>query len=586
MEHTRIFRFATFEFHSRSGELFKGGRRIPLQPQPARLLTLLLSRAPDMVDREEIQAALWEDSNVDYELGINRCVRQLRAALLDDGGSPKYVERIPRRGYRFLATVSPATASAEVSDADSVTGPSIVVLPFANLSGNPDDEYLSDGLTEEITNVLVQADLLKVIARTSAFAFKGKNQDIRTIAATVGATNVLEGSVRRAGTRLRITAQLIRASDGIHLFSKRYDRDTPDIFAIQDEISADVARTLQVHLTAPHHARTNADAYEALLEGRFHWHKYTPAGFRLAYSCFERAATLDPGFSPAYTGMAEYFLGMAVDGGVPPREFLPQGLAAARRALDCDARDADAHAVLAQIVAMLEYDWGEAERHFRTARELMPGPHTGIGYVTWFLLPQGRSEEAVLECDRVIQRDPLLVLGRTTKASALWFARDYNRAAEACEEALSMDPEFVKAWQILTYIRGMQGHFRAGLDCAEKVLSIAGRSHLSLFTMAAAHAAVGDATASHRILGEIEGLPGGSRLAPAGIASVHARLGEADAALRWLQTAIDCRDPRALWMRIHPWADSLRSDPRFAALTGKMNLPSAYCPTTASWVRR
>ena len=232
----RIFRFGLFEFHTGRLELVSQSVRIGLQRQPARLLLLLLESAGELVSRDTIQELLWRDgTTVDFELAVNRCVRLLRIALGDDIASPRYIKTIPRMGYCFIAPVSmsPTEVTAKslvpaapraVAPEGSPRHPSIAVLPFANLSGNPEDEYFSDGLSEEIINALTQLPGLKVIARTSAFAFKGRNEDIRTIAETLGVSNVLEGSVRRAGNRIRVTAQLIHADDGVHISSRRYDR--------------------------------------------------------------------------------------------------------------------------------------------------------------------------------------------------------------------------------------------------------------------------------------------------------------------------------------------------------------------------
>jgi TolB-like protein len=231
--------------------------------------------------------------------------------------------------------------------------PSIVVLPFADFSGDGRDEYFGDGLAEEITNALVQIPGLRVIARTSAFAFKGRNEDIRGIAETLGVSHVLEGSVRRSGARIRITAQLIQATDGSHLTSKRYDREAADVFAIQDEISADVASQLKMRLTLPKRTEVSAAAYEAYLEGRFHWYKFTPPSFSKAFACYRRAVTLQPDYAQAHTGIAEFYIWMSIEAGTPPLTTLPEAAAAARRALELDENAADAHTVLGEVAAML-----------------------------------------------------------------------------------------------------------------------------------------------------------------------------------------------------------------------------------------
>jgi TolB-like protein len=581
---TRIFRFGAFEFNPRASELLKGGTRVSLQPQPAQLLWLLLSKAGEVVTRDTIRRTLWDGkTTVDFELGVNRCIRQLRGALLDSIEAPRYIKTIPHRGYRFIAPVSakagePATepvpleAAREAAVETSKPAPSIVVLPFANLSGELTDEYFSDGLAEEITNALTQIDGLKVVARTSAFAFKGKNEDIRRIAETLGVSNVLEGSVRRAGNRIRVTAQLIQAADGVHLSSRRYDREMTDVFAIQDEISTAIADHLKVRLNVYKRPVKNLAAYEAFLAGRFHWYKFTPEGFTKAFECFQRAVAIDADYGPAYTGIALYHLGTAIEYVADPRDVLPHAAAAARRALEIDETDAEAHTVLGDVAAILDFDWAAAERHFSRARHLNPSTQVRIGHALWLSLPLVRVEDALAECDRVIERDPFHLGGYSTKATALFLGRNYDAAVERCLHGLDLDPTFPRGLQILSHIRAFQGHFGEAVALAERLIQVRGKSHGALFALGTAHAAAGDGSAANRVLREMETLPGGTYLSGSGIACIHALLEERDSAFEWMERAIEHRDPRMLWIRTLPWLDALRSDPRYATLLRSMNL--------------
>lgn len=568
-----------------------------LQPQPATLLGLLLSPPGELVRRESIRKALWgDDTTVDFELGMNRCVRQLRAALLDNGETPQYIETLPKRGYRFIASVSvEAPVSAPAAPVSTLAAPpapsesarrfshltasqpepSIAVLPFANLSGEQGDEYFSDGLTEEITNTLAQMANLKVIARTSAFAFKGKNEDVRKIAGALGVNHVLEGSVRRAGALLRITAQLIHAQDGAHLLSKRYDREMTDVFAVQEEISTDIAEMLKLQFTVRHQPATDLAAYESFLEGRFHWHKYTPAGFDRAFDCYRRAAAIDPNYGRAYTGMAEYYVAMVTEAGASALDFLPKAAIAAHRALDLNPEDAEAHATLGQVAAMLDYDWTAAESYFRRARQLSPTTHVRMAYIMWFLIPQGRTEEALAECDEVSFQDPLLLVGRTVRASVLIFGRAYDAAVECCLRVLEIDPDFVKALQFLSNARLLQGHVEESVQIAERMVGILGRSYLGLSILGMAQAAAGDRDGAHRTLEDIHRLPHASQGAPSLIAGFYAMLGDRKNALTWMKRAIERRDPRMLWRPTHPWSDALTADPQFRELVASMNLPVA-----------
>ena len=589
----QILRFGPFQFHAETSELSRRGLKLHLQPQPARMLRLLLSRPGQLVTRELIQSELWGDGTlVDYELGVNRCVRQLRTALGDDSATPRFIRTVPRLGYCFVAPVRGATAAEEkkapdrtlVSIADKAVEAqpktSIAVLPFTNLTGDPQDDYFGDGLAEEITNVLAQIGSLKVIARTSAFAFKGRNEDIRNIAETLGVNHVLEGSVRRLGIRIRVTAQLIRSSDGTHISSKRYDCEHTDLFALQDEIASDIAQQFHVRLRTHKPASHSPGAYEAFLEGRFHWHKFTPAGFARALACYQRAITLDPAYGAAFTGMAEVYITMVIDAGASAHELLPKAAEAARIALQLDDQDSGAHAAIGLLAAMKDYDWKVAGEHFQRALELGANTHVRIAYVYWYLLPRDEFREALLQCDRVIADDPLLLLGRTAKATALLWARSYAEGIQCCQDALELDSRFTKAWQTKSYLLGLASRHQEAIACAHGVIEILGPSHLGLFTLGLAYAAAGNRADAEQVVAQIEALPRGHVGSPAAIAAMYMLLNDVEGSVRWMAKAIEQRDPRALWMYAHPWADAVRNDPGYRALMRTMHLPSSVLKST------
>jgi len=289
--------------------------------------------------------------------------------------------------------------------------PSIAVRPFANMSADKENEYFSDGLAEEIINVLAHLPGLRVIARTSAFAFRGKQQDIRKIAEALGVSTILEGSVRSAGNRIRVTAQLISAGNGSHLWSERYDREMTDVFAVQDEIAAAITRVLQVKLSvAPAALRRyvpNLPAYEAYLKARHHWAKVTPESLARSKECYEHAIALDPGFALAHIGLADYYLLVTAAAGlVPAHEAMPLVRACAKKALDIDSSLPEAHALLGVVAAVYEYDWENAKLLFRLAMARDPVPLQVHHWYGWFYLePMG--EDAVETLERVLQEDPL-----------------------------------------------------------------------------------------------------------------------------------------------------------------------------------
>jgi serine/threonine-protein kinase len=481
--------------------------------------------------------------------------------------------KAPGQRYQTMAEIRAALAS--IPGEHAAPQPSIAVLPFANMSRDADDEYFSDGLAEEIINALAQVPGLKVIARTSAFAFKGKNEDIRKIAEALGVTNVLEGSVRRAGNRLRITAQLIHAADGMHLWSQRFDREMTDVFAIQDEISAAIADQLRVSLAetpAAARAPTKVAAYEAFLEGQYHWNKITPQGFQKALECYGRALAIDPGYAPAYAGMAQSYIMPGQSGMVEPRPFLLKARAAAERALALDADLAEAHAMLGASIALLDYDWAASERHFLRALELNPSSfHVWGPYSTFWLAPQGRVDEALAGFDRVLELDPLNLLADFSKGLFLLHGRKYEAAAVEIRKGLDLNPGFPVARNVLATVYAFQGKSEEALSMAQREVQLSGGQPRSLWMMGLVLAITGRAEEARRVLEDLQGLGRDSYVNPVQVASIYAQLGEKDAAFEWVEKAIEQR-VNMLMLKASPIWDPLRSDPRYTALLRRMNL--------------
>jgi serine/threonine protein kinase/tetratricopeptide (TPR) repeat protein len=454
--------------------------------------------------------------------------------------------------------------------------PSIAVLPFANMSRDQEDEFFSDGLAEEIINALTQVPELKVIARTSAFAFKGKNEDIRKIAETLGVSSILEGSVRRAGARIRVTAQLIRAEDGTHLWSQRYESEMTDVFAIQDEISAAIVKQLQLNLTGHSlvkRAATNVAAYEATLQGRHHLTKYTPASIDRGRQCFERAIALDPEYAPAHAGLAEYHVWQAGIGSADPLQVLPLGRQTALRALELDPALPEAHAIAGQICAELDYDWAASEQHYRRAIASNPASAAvrfSFGY--WCLRPTGRIAEALSELARARELDPLSLSCTVSRAYLLSFTGRYEEAANEARAAFDIDPNFSMAQLVLSYLLACQGRFQEAIQLAERALQIHGRYPLSLVYVGATLALAGCRDAAQDIVAELEEMAAKTYCAAGPLAVVNSALGNLDEAFRWASRAIDQRDPQLLGLKSTPLFENLRSHPRYPALLQRMNL--------------
>ena len=490
------------------------------------------------------------------------------------------LERIVRRclvkqpsgRYQIMSEVKAALEQVfgeKSTGASAGQQPSIAVLPFADMSPGKDNEWFGDGLAEEIINALTQIPGLLVIARTSAFAFKGKQEDVRRIADALGVTNILEGSVRKAGNRIRVTAQLIDASKGTHLWSQRYDRDLTDVFAIQDEIAAAIASALQVKLSAVpamrrHHA-PNSAAYEAYLKARHLWGKDRPEFIARSKEYLEQAIALDPEFALAHCGYADHLLWLASMGYLPAHEAMPRIREEARKALEIDQSLPEAHAMLGNVAALYDYDWKEAERRFHLALARDPVPalvRQWCGFM--YLLSIGRAEEAVRQCELGAREDPLSVVARHGLGAALLVAGRLEEAQAELRKIYEFeenDSQFV-LFLALTYARKEQ--WTEALHIAEKASP---RNPWGIGFLASVLKRTGEVSRAEELIQRLLSIENYN--VPVGLSLFYLVCGEMDRAAEWWEKVIEQRSPLA------PDFGSVffRSTSQWPALARLMNLP-------------
>ncbi|MGH8204650.1 MAG: winged helix-turn-helix domain-containing protein, partial [Steroidobacteraceae bacterium] len=478
MPQLHAVRFGPFAVDLRSGDLHEHGqKKTRLRGQPLQVLAMLLERPGELVTRDELRARLWSAHTVvDFEHGLHAAVNKLRAALNDAADHPRYIETIPRRGYRFVGPVETTESSAATPrlarrfkssialalviplvvgaaavlwssrNAESPAGtadsrPMLAVLPFENVSGNPDQEYFSDGLSEELITRLGQVDpsRLGVIARTSTLGYKRTTKPIREISRELGVDFVLEGTVRSADSRVRVSAQLIRASDETHLWAASFDRTLGDLLPVQTEIARAVAGELHLRLPgldvlADKPSRpVGWEAHEAALRGRHFLEQRTAEGIQTARAYFERAVALEPGYALAHVGLADSFLLSATYAGVPTAEAMERAREAVLRALWLDEHEPAAHAWLGIILAEYDWDWAGAERSLRRAIELNPNFAYAHKLYAEHLSYLGRFEEAIAEARLARRLDPLSVVTNTLVGLVLYRAREYESATVALE---------------------------------------------------------------------------------------------------------------------------------------------------------
>ena len=584
---TRVARFGSFEVDLRAGELRKKGVRIRLQEKPFQMLSALLEHPGELITREALRERLWSsDTFVDFDGSLNTAVGKLREALGDSAENPRFVETVPRRGYRFIAPVekqsssmsAPMASGASVSSA-GLEEKAIAVLPFENFSSEDEQEYFCDGITEELINALTQVDGLRVVARTSAFAFKGQHRDIRKIGEELNVRTVVEGSVRKAGDQLRITAQLINTPSGYHVWSQRYDRELKDVFAMQEEIAQSIVRALSIRLIGPAERplvskhTDNLEAYDLYLKGLHRWHKQTTEDMNRAVQNFEQAITKDPNFAPAYVGISDCYRLQGWWGALPAREAMQKAKVAATKAVEIDDTFGAAHRVLAGVLGHTWEDWPGAEQGFRRAIELNPADaitHASYGIV--LLFPLGRAEESIDQLRQARDLDPLSAFHTTCLGWALHMGRRFDEAIDQASEALELDSDFYLAHLVMGWAYEQKSQFDEAIDSFESAKASAGPIPVVLGSLAHGYALRGSTDEAADLLDQLKETSVERYIPPIDIAVGYAGLGKKEDALEWLEKAYLDRTPRLTSVRLDPRFDELRAEARFGTLMNKMGL--------------
>ncbi len=570
---TSVFRFGAFELDPKSGELWKAGVCVKLPLQPLKVLALLARRPGELVTRKEIQEQIWgSETFVDFEEGLNFCIKQIRTALGDDAEAPRYVETLPRRGYRFIAPVEePGHAAGRTM---------LAVLPFENLSGDPEQDYFSDGLTEEMITQLgrLQPERLSVIARTSAMTYKGSNKTVDQIGRELGVDYLLEGSVRREGDQVRITAQLIQVHDQAHLWAQSYDRNVGSIPAVQGEVARAIAGEIKIAVTPEETKRlasarpVNPDAYEAYLKGRFHWYKLSRVHLDTALEYFQLAREKDPNYALAYVGIAYVWASRGDCGLVPSREAFPKVKAAALKARELDDTLAEVHELLANVRFFYEWDWGGAEREFQRAIQLNSNSAELRFYYSDFLISMRRSEEALAEIERALELDPFNFFLQCFFGWHLLYLRRYGEAILQLRKALCKEPNFPAAHLALWGAFRQEGMYDEALAEAERFFALLEDREVTE-AMARGYAD-SDYRGAMRLAAEKLAARSKQAYIPTlRIARLYEHAGEKDRALEWLEKAYEGREPPLVHLRVAWDWENLRSDPRFQSLLRRMNFP-------------
>ncbi len=579
----RVTRFGLFEVDLQVGELRKCGLRIKLQEKPFQILARLLEQPGAMVTRQELRQRLWPaDTFVDFERSLNTGIRKLRAALGDDPDNPRFVETLLRRGYRFIAPIEGIRPAEKIM---------LAVLPLENLSDDPAQEYFSDGLTEELITQLARLcpRRIGVIARSSIMRYRGTEKGVDQIGRELSVDYILEGSVRRAGDRVRVAAQLIQVSDQVHLWAESYDRELADIFAIQSQIAQQVAHSLELELLPTQQAAlaqtqtTNFSAYESYLKGRHYWNQFTEDGSRKGIAHFGQAIESDPRYAPAYAGLALCYAQLGgLFGGIPATEAFPKAKEAALKALEIDEMLDEAHGALGVSSLFHEWDWTAAERQFQRALALNPGSGFAHHRYALYLAAMGSLNNACAEEKKALELDPLSLLFNTVLAWLLYFVRQYDQAVEQCEKTLDLDFNYALAHRQMGRARERQLMFEEAIAAFERAESLSRHMPMCVAALGHTFAVAGRESEAHRVLEELQELSKRRHVSSYFHALIYLGLGEKDRGFEYLYKASEERSLWLIFLNAEPVFDLLRSDPQFHDLLHRVGLPARRNDVAAS----
>jgi TolB-like protein/DNA-binding winged helix-turn-helix (wHTH) protein len=609
-------RIGDWELEPQTGELRKPGLSLQLQEQPLQILQALLERPGEVVTRDQLHKRIWPvDTFVDFDHGLYSAIKRLRDALGDSTENPVYIQTLSRRGYRLIAPVKVVSGelaaegpvAPEVPKPETRTGArlvsplatisaaailllvvlaainagtlrrrflgasaakpisSLAVLPLQNLSNDPAQDYFTDGMTDELITELAQVSSLRVISRTSAMYYKNTKKTLPEIARELNVDAVLEGSVLRAGDRVRITAQLVQADSDRHLWAQSYERDLRDVLVLQDDIARGIVGEVRMKLQPRELRWVNPEAYEAYLRGRHDLNNaISEADLKRSISDFETAIAKDPQSALGYSGLAVSYTALS-DYYRPPREVMPRAKQAAVRALELDETLSEAHDALGWVELNYEWNWPLAEQHLKRAIELNPGNALAHDHYAWFLTSFLRTAEGFAESQRARQLDPFSLSILANSSFYSYMGRKYDRAIEQGQHALEFDRN---CFDCRTYVALAQVQQRQLKDALLEIapVKLPDANPIDLATTGSVLAAAGERLQAQELLRDVQRIMKRRFVCPYEIATTYVALGDRDEAFKWLQKAYEEHSICMVWLNADPRLDPLRSDPRFIAL--------------------
>ena len=613
---TDLYEFGPFQIDTQNRLLLRDGQPIPLKPKVIETLLLLVENSGRVLEKDELIEKLWPDTFVD-EANLTQNIYVLRKALTTGADAASYIETIPRRGYRFAGDVTKVSAPTNVvveetrttstgrrwiwvavgvalvailaalgfrllssrfrPTASSNTIKSLAILPFRPLTAGSVDDYIGQGMADALITKLSNTQRLNVRPTSAVLRYNNANIDPIAAGRALDVEAVLDGKVQRVGDRVRVTVQLLRVADGASLWADQYDEDFTGIFALQDSISAQAARSLTLQLTGNEaalmrkHYTQNAKAYESYLQGRYFWNKRNAAGFRKAIEYFEQALAVDSNYALAYAGLADSYIRLNESGVPMNEEAVPKAKAAIMKALSIDDSLGEAHATLGFIKFRHDWDFAGADSEFKRAVELNPNYSEAHQWYAFYLLAVGKTNEADAEIKRGQELDPLSVSFNSNLALFLFFRHDFERSIAQARKTLEMEPDFSTARATLGLSYEQKGSNKEAIAELTRAQQAAGDVAFAAW-LGHVLAQDGQLSEARRILSAIEEHAKRNYVPPYNVALLHAGLGERQQAMDWLEKGVGDRSLRPVWVKLDPRLDGLRQDSRFVQLIQRMGL--------------
>lgn len=588
----RVYQFDSFRLDQTEGVLLHGGDAVALTPRVFDLLSVLVERAGRLVTKATLMEKVWPDTFVE-EANLTVNIAILRKLLGHKASGPQYIETVPKRGYRFVAKVfevereraleviTQKPKAAFVLPQESTLGPSegftsLAILPFENESGDPDAEYLSDGLTESIINSFSHLEGFRVLGRNTVFRYKGQTKDPQKIGEDLGVRSIVTGRILRLGEQVIIRAEMVDVKEGWQIWGEQYHRTLSDVLTIQAEIAEEISSKLMLRITADGKRRIttrhtdNSAAYHFYLKGRYHWNKYANKGLSTAIEYFRKAIEEDPVYALAYVGLSDSYYRLS-NVYSPTAEAMPKAKLAAQRALEIEETLADGHAALAAVLMFYEWNWAAARLELSRAIELNPGCAIAHQRLAMYFNFMGDYALAMQEYQVALDLDPLSPSVSLNVAFQFLLMGDNERAIQQAEKSLEIDPTYHPTHYLLGWVQKRKGNFSKALDNFERV-TILDDSCLYLAALGQVYGLNGDQTKALSILEQLEKRSKYQHVSSYCRALVYVGLGENDLAFQWLERAFEERSEMIPWIKVGADCDSLRSDPRFHDLLHRCGL--------------